>query len=184
MTEQRIAAATGIPLVTCADLERAEELKAIPDNSMDVVLFTEILEHITFNPINVWREVYRILAPGGRILVTTPNYYSWKGRAWQFIRYASGRGGGITVDEVLTTRTYGHHWREYSRREVLDYFQLLSPDFVPFKARLMPTYMRSKVPWKNAMQWLLDGVPLLRPNLHIEIDLPAKSRGIVISASW
>jgi 2-polyprenyl-6-hydroxyphenyl methylase/3-demethylubiquinone-9 3-methyltransferase len=117
-------------------------------------------------------------------VVTTPNYYSWKGRAWQFGRYLSGNGGGISVSQVLHTHTYGHHWREYSRKEVLRYFRLLSPDFVPFKARLMPSYMRSRVRWKNAVQWSLDRLPLLRPNLHIEIALPEKAHGIVASASW
>lgn len=179
-----IAQAMDIPLIPCADLEHAGALEAIPDSSMDVVLFTEILEHITFNPIAFWRQVHRILAPGGRIVVTTPNYYSWKGRAWQFARYLRGYGGGIPVDQVLGTHTYGHHWREYSRKEVLRYFQLLSPDFVPLTARLMPSYMRSKVPWKGAAQWLLDRVPLLRPNLHVEIGLPAKERGIVATPSW
>ena len=181
---RRLAQAMDIPLVPCPDLEHAAELAAIPDDSMDVVLFTEILEHITFNPIEFWRQVYRILAPGGRIVVTTPNYYSWKGRAWQFARYLSGNGGGIPVSQVLGMHTYGHHWREYSRKEVLCYFHLLSPDFVPFKARLMPTYMRSRVRWKNVAQWTLDRLPLLRPNLHIEIALPKKARGIVASASW
>lgn len=181
---RNLAQAMDIPLVPCADLEHAGALEAIPDDAMDVVLFAEILEHITFNPIAFWRQVYRILAPGGRIVVTTPNYYSWKGRAWQFGRYLRGYGGGITVDQVLGTHTYGHHWREYSRREVLRYFQLLSPDFVPAKARLMPSYMRSKVPWKRAAQWTLDRLPLLRPNLHVEIDLPTKRRGILASASW
>ena len=28
------------------------------------------------------------------------------------------------------------------------------------------------------------GMPLLRPNLHVEIGLPRKSQGIVASASW
>ncbi|WP_266181449.1 class I SAM-dependent methyltransferase [Dyella humicola] len=181
---KNIAHAMTIPLLPCADLERAEELAAIPDNSVDIVLFTEILEHITFNPINLWRQVHRILAPRGRIVVTTPNYYSWKGRAWQLARYVTGKGGGISVEEILKTHTYGHHWREYSRREVLRYFQVLSPDFVPVKARLMPSYMRSAVRWKNVTQWTLDLLPLLRPNLHVEIAMPTKTNGIVVSASW
>ncbi|WP_445144053.1 class I SAM-dependent methyltransferase [Dyella sp. Tek66A03] len=181
---KNIAQALGIPLIPCADLERADELAALPDNSADIVLFTEIIEHITFNPIAFWRQVHRILAPGGRIVVTTPNYYSWKGRAWQFMRYLRGMGGGISVGEILHTHTYAHHWREYSRREVLEYFRLLSPDFVPVKARLMPTYMRSAVRWKNVAQRTLDLMPLLRPNLHIEIALPSKNHGIVVTASW
>jgi 2-polyprenyl-6-hydroxyphenyl methylase/3-demethylubiquinone-9 3-methyltransferase len=181
---QSAARAMNIPLIACQNLEHADELRAIPDDSMDIVLFTEILEHITFNPNHFWSEVYRILAPGGRIVVTTPNYYSWRGRAWQFLRYVSGRGGGISVDQVLKTHTYAHHWREYSRKEVLRYFHLISPDFMPVKARLMPTYAYSRVTWKRAVQRVLDQLPLLRPNLHVEIDLPQKKNGVTITASW
>jgi 2-polyprenyl-3-methyl-5-hydroxy-6-metoxy-1,4-benzoquinol methylase len=181
---QNVAHALTIPMIACPDLEHAEELHAIPADSMDVVLFTEIFEHITFNPIHFWRQIYRILAPNGRIVVTTPNYYSWKGRAWQFLRYMSGKGGGISVDQVLQKHTYAHHWREYSRKEVLRYFQLLSPDFMPIKAKLMPTYMHSKVAWKRTAQYLLDQLPILRPNLHIEIGLRQKKNGITAFASW
>ncbi|MDY0982069.1 MULTISPECIES: class I SAM-dependent methyltransferase [Stenotrophomonas] len=174
-----IANAMKIKLHGCADLGAAGELEAIPDNSADVVLFSEILEHITFNPIALWKQVHRILAPGGRIVVTTPNYYSWKGRAWQPLRFLRGQAGGISVDEVLGLGTYAHHWREYSMGEVKRYFQKLSPDFVITKAKVVPTYMRSRTRWKSSVQAILDTVPLLRPNLHIEVSLPAKEYGIV-----
>ncbi|GAB2191914.1 hypothetical protein MAH1_35230 [Sessilibacter sp. MAH1] len=181
---QNISKMLNIKLIPCSNLEDALELKSIPDNSMDIILFTEILEHITFNPIKFWKEIYRILNPGGKILITTPNYYSWKGKSWQFLRFITGNGGGITVDNVLSTNTYGHHWKEYSRKEIIKYFQLLSPDFISTKFRLMPTYNYSKVKWKNKVQSLLDLIPLLRPNLHIEICLPSKSKGITLTPSW
>lgn len=173
-----------ISLLSCADLERASELAQIPDDSVDVVLFTEILEHITFNPIGFWQQIHRVLKPMGRIVVTTPNYYSWKGRAWQPWRFLSGRGGGISVDEVLGKHTYAHHWREYSVREVARYFGLLSPDFTTVKLRLMPTYRLSDVRWKRLAQRTLDLCPLLRPNIHAEIQLTSKQAGIVATPHW
>jgi len=181
---RQLAQSMDIHLIPCADLEHARVLEVLPDDSVDVVLFTEIIEHITFNPLQFWRQVYRVLAPGGRILVTTPNYYSWKGRAWQFLRFARGMGGGLSVDRILGQHTYAHHWREFSRREMLRYFALLSPDFQPVKAKLMPAYAYSSVRWKSIVQRLLDCLPLLRPNLHLEIALPVKSRGITAKASW
>lgn len=173
-----------IALLPCSDMERAHELAQIPDDSVDIVLFAEILEHITFNPVGFWRQVYRVLKPGGRIVVTTPNYYSWKGRAWQPLRFLRGHGGSISVDEVLGTHTYAHHWREYSAREVTRYFKLISPDFTTTKLRLMHSHRLSSTPWKRSLQRLLDVCPMLRPNIHAEIELTAKHAGIVAAPSW
>ena len=36
---------------------------------------------------------------------------------------------GITVDDIFSKVTYGHHWKEYSAKEIKKYFKTLSPDF-------------------------------------------------------
>ena len=43
----------------------------LPDGSVDVVLCTEVLEHVP-EPIAALREMARLLKPGGRLLVTAP----------------------------------------------------------------------------------------------------------------
>lgn len=43
----------------------------VPDASFEVILCTEVLEHVS-EPINVIREFGRILAPGGRLILTAP----------------------------------------------------------------------------------------------------------------
>jgi 2-polyprenyl-6-hydroxyphenyl methylase/3-demethylubiquinone-9 3-methyltransferase len=181
---RRIAQDCRIRLHGCADLARAAELDAIPDNSADVVLLTEVLEHITFNPIQLWKQIHRILSPNGRILITTPNYYSWRGRAWQWMRFVRGFGGGISVSEVVGQGTYAHHWKEYSLGEVRHYFEGLSPDFLITKAKIVPTFMRSKIWWKNVAQCVLDTAPTLRPNLHIEVSLAGKNHGVIAKARY
>jgi SAM-dependent methyltransferase len=54
--------------------------------SFDVVTLWHSLEHV-HHPIEVLREVWRLLAPGGRILVAVPNIRSgprrWFGPAWR-----------------------------------------------------------------------------------------------------
>jgi SAM-dependent methyltransferase len=43
----------------------------IPDNSYEIIVCTEVLEH-TLNPFEAANEIYRILKPGGKIFVSTP----------------------------------------------------------------------------------------------------------------
>lgn len=42
-----------------------------PDNSFDVILCTEVLEHVR-DPATILREANRVLKPGGTIVITTP----------------------------------------------------------------------------------------------------------------
>lgn len=182
---QACAEGEGITLLPNSDLERCPALASVPDGRFNVILFSEIIEHLTFNPVQLWRELHRVLAPGGRILVTTPNYYAWNGRAWALGRFLRGFGGGITVDEVLATHTYGHHWREYSRHELIRYFCLLSPDFNTVKAKTMRNYYA--VPTRKGArlaQSVCEMIPGLRPNLHLEVELTSHQHGIVMKPSW
>ncbi len=182
---QSIAKAMDITLIPCANLEAADAFDAIPDSSVDVILFTEIIEHLTFNPVRLWKQVYRILAAKGRLLVTTPNYYAWNGRAWDVGRFVRGFGGGLCVDGILETHTYGHHWREFSKLEMIRYFCLLSPDFNTVKAKAVRNYYPE--PNQGGMKFgtmVLERIPGLRPNLHLEIELSSKDHGIVIEPRW
>lgn len=185
---KNLARTEGIALLVENDLASARALGTLPDDSIDIILFTEIIEHITFNPVAFWTQVYRVLAPGGRLIVTTPNYYFVKGRAWQWRRFVRGFGGGISVGEVLATHTYGHHWREYSLRELVRYFCLLSPDFSTVKAFTVPSINarldnrtrcgRAAQRFSRHAGWLFD------PNLYLEVALDRKERGVVIQPSW
>ena len=182
---QAIAKQHDIKLVTYTDLSQPAVLDELPESHYELVLFAEIIEHITFNPVDMWKAIYRVLQPGGRILVTTPNYYHLKGRAWDVKRFFSRSGGGITPKEILNIPTYGPHWKEFSAKELLQYFTLLSPDFevteiqhstIPYS---QPTKLREKLQRK-----VEDWFPLLRNNLFAEVTLVRKEVGIVPNPSW
>lgn len=49
------------------------------NNSFDLVLSSESIEHV-LNPDTFLKEIYRVLKPGGIILITTPNLSSWLNR--------------------------------------------------------------------------------------------------------
>jgi len=102
-----------------ADVER-DPLPA-KDNSFDVVLFTEILEHLRLNPFFALREAKRILKPGGRIIISTPN-------VTLYLRLLFLLGidiQGNPVEEFATLEEVGHmgHIRLYSTREVKGFLE-------------------------------------------------------------
>lgn len=54
----------------------------LADESFDCVLLSEVIEHLKAPKISI-REASRVLRPGGRLLVTTPNYRSlWPIMEW------------------------------------------------------------------------------------------------------
>ena len=181
-----LSAQHSMQLLPNDDLEHPDALSALGDDSVDVVLFAEIIEHITFNPVAMWRAIYRVLRPGGVIVVTTPNYYALRGRAFAPLRFLRGGGGGLTVDSLINEPTFAHHWKEYSLGELTRYFTLLSPDFRVEKARRMIDYNASafvSIPGRAYMA-VEKAVPFLRPQLHVEIGVPEKRHGITADPRW
>lgn len=185
----KLAAAHDIALIPCENLADpgpagVGALTSIPDDSIDVLLMTEILEHLAFNPLAMWRQLYRVMKPGARIVISTPNYYALRSLIPKAIRFGLLRGGSLATQSVLTQETFAHHWKEYSAREIKDYFAMLSPDFALCRA----LHVRDYYPDSGRMTWLARGIeaaiPLLRPNLHAEIDLGAKNAGITLNAGW
>jgi len=51
------------------------ETQKIPakDSTYDCVLFFEVLEHLFFNPVFALKEIERVLAPQGKLIMSTPN---------------------------------------------------------------------------------------------------------------
>lgn len=110
-----------------------------PDNSFDIVLCCELLEHLILNPTHMLLEIHRILKPGGRVLITTPNvlvlrnlvsllkyrqniYYRYSGygvygrhnREWTFEELVQLVGGcGYSIENAQIVDTYPH--RGYSK---------------------------------------------------------------------
>jgi 2-polyprenyl-6-hydroxyphenyl methylase/3-demethylubiquinone-9 3-methyltransferase len=112
----------------------------------------------------MWREIYRVMKPGARIVVTTPNYYALRTRLRRCLRALLATGGGVTVDEILNVKTFGHHWKEYTRRELLDYFNKLSPDFRCVNFAYTQDYLRTvrDRPGGSTLLWLERLIPMLR----------------------
>jgi SAM-dependent methyltransferase len=120
--------AYGLSRIVENDLESLKSQEGITDK-YDVILFAEIMEHITFNPVNFWKRVYELLAPLGMIYISTPNSLNLYNVLRTIARILTFRGVGLPIGSIFQNVTYGHHWKEYSASEIRKYFALLSDDF-------------------------------------------------------
>jgi SAM-dependent methyltransferase len=82
-----------------------------PDGVYDLVVCCEILEHLLINPSHMLAESHRVLAPGGYLLVSTPNVV----RAENLRAMIEGRN---VNDRYHGNGIYGRHNREFTREEV------------------------------------------------------------------
>lgn len=107
-------------------VEPLSRLERLPygDGAFDAVFLLETIEHWNANPRVQLGELARILAPGGRLIVTTPNFYGYHAMADRMARFLTGRGGYLRVAELLEEGNLFHHWKEYSRKELAE---LLAP---------------------------------------------------------
>jgi len=84
------------------------------DDSFSVVLFNETIEHLIGSPLPAVRELARVLAPGGRLIITTPNAASLKNR----IRLLAGLNVFTPLEVAINVAPYKCHNREYTLAEV------------------------------------------------------------------
>lgn len=118
---QQLFAADGTPQKVYAydlfDVE-ADEFP-YPDGAFDVVIFSELIEHLSLNPVWTLSEIHRVLKPGGHVLITTPNALSLErlgfylsGHSHDDDRYVPHMGAGARhnreyrpweLHELLTT---------------------------------------------------------------------------------
>ena len=81
------------------------------DDSFDVVLCMEVLEHLAYSPSHMLAESHRVLAPGGLFFLTVPNFINIKRSVNMLLNRPTEypySGYGV----------YGRHAREYAPFEV------------------------------------------------------------------
>lgn len=132
------------PRVSVCNIE--EEKLPYASNFFDLVIFSEILEHLPHSPVFPFKEIFRVTKNGGRLLISTPNVARLINRVKLFfgksIMYPleiffenDGKGNSL----------YHRHNREYTMREVIDLltgcsWRVMQADYVisytPFRERM------------------------------------------------
>lgn len=96
-----------------------------PPESFDMVIFCEILEHFSFNPVPTLLQIRDVLKPDGLLYLTTPNQATLRNA----LKLVAGRpinesmSSFITIPDHATYDpeahlNYGLHWREYTMGEL------------------------------------------------------------------
>lgn len=122
------AAKYGIKSIKEDYLETMKTMGSVQDE-FDVIVFAEIFEHITFNPIGLWQNIYRITRSDGFIYLSTPNSLTLYNMLKSLKNIFLFKGIGLDIEMIFKSVTYGHHWKEYSAHEIRNFFETLSDDF-------------------------------------------------------
>lgn len=153
--------AYGIQLTKC-NLEKGH----IPfeDNSFDVVIFCEVMEHLFAPPAEILKEVRRIMRPQGKLIISVPNIAA----LYQRIRLLLGISPLPSADK-LTAIFYRGHVHEYTMGETTAL--LRACNFNDVRAK----YVRANSGGNTVRQLMMRGynllvylVPPFRSTIHVE----------------
>jgi len=89
------------------------------DQMFDVVIFTEVLEHLPFSPQHALKEMQRVLKKNGLLVLSTPNSTKLQNR----VRLLAGKSITFPLEQLLETAPgsdaiYHRHNREYTKTEL------------------------------------------------------------------
>ena len=115
------------------------------DESFDVVVFCEIIEHLLLDPLHAIREIHRVLRPNGRLVVTTPNV----GRLGNVLSAVAGEN---MYDPYSGYGAYGRHNREFTQHELVKLLQFAGFDVdAAFTANAHPEAYESRFAFDGVM---------------------------------
>ncbi|HEY7410083.1 MAG TPA: methyltransferase domain-containing protein [Vicinamibacteria bacterium] len=99
-----------------------------PDASFPCVVCSQVVEHVP-RDVPILEELDRVLAPGGRLILGTPDYGSWQ---WPLIEAVYSR---------VAPGAYAHeHITHYTRRGLVERFEALG-----YRVEASPTILRAEL---------------------------------------
>jgi SAM-dependent methyltransferase len=114
-TFQKVPADHGVDYQEC---DVGADPLPFSENQFDFVTYTDVIEHHPFSPKRVLREIHRVLVPGGRVIVVTPNHASLYNRLKMFFGGSVNDDFDYFFDMCVEERIYEGHHREYTRAEL------------------------------------------------------------------
>jgi len=115
---KRVVSAAGEVFECDLDLFDAEkDVYPYPDEYFATVLCCEVLEHLAVDPMHMLAEINRVLRPGGRLVLTTPNIASLRAISALLLGYHPGLFSVYLKPSSEPSGEARHH-REYTPIEI------------------------------------------------------------------
>jgi SAM-dependent methyltransferase len=99
-------------------MDVGKERLPFADGSFDFVTYMDVIEHHAYSPKRVLLEARRVLSPGGRLIVTTPNHASIYNRVSLLFGKSVLDPIGYYFEGCAENDVYPGHHREYTQREL------------------------------------------------------------------
>lgn len=131
------------------------------DDSVEVMLAGEIIEHIV-DTEGFLREIHRSLAPGGAVVLSTPNILWWKHR----LEFLFGRYPGVLDHRMRYGEDFGHV-RIFTPAILTGMLSEVGFESVRAVGRRLGSVgtLRLPAPLANALDWLADRLPSLSDDI-------------------
>jgi SAM-dependent methyltransferase len=125
------------------------DLKAIPveDGRYDAVVMTQVLEHLP-QPSKVLAELYRVLKPGGRILVTAPLWYPEHEKPFDFFRFTQYGMRQLFLDSGFVVEDI--HWLEGWMATISHQLEIMAKELPK-----SPAELKREIGWPAAFVFFL-----------------------------
>jgi len=142
------------------------------DDYFDVVIFTEVLEHVFAPPTQILKEIKRIMRPKGKLIISVPNIASLSKR----IGLLKGISPLENPDSQMRKDwVHGHgHIHEYTREEILSLIKAVNLNALNVRmlsGNMSYLYMLSLLPKFKLRdfiyRFLIRAVPEFRDVIHI-----------------
>jgi SAM-dependent methyltransferase len=133
------------------------------NNTYDVVLFTDVLEHIIDDPEHVIAEIHRVLRAGGSLILTTPNF----AHVFSRIKVLFGKQ---TQDFLSSDR----HFRIYTMDELLN---MLQKGYIVKYAEFISTVESWRFTGLSKIGYYLYRVTQIKPSFRATIIISAEKIG-------